>query len=538
MKVPTYQSQAAIPRQGQGLFLTAQLNAGAMMAPGQAFSAQGQQLAKTGDQIAAWGFKKAQIGAESEAQNAAALMQVELADKSLISLQIADMSQAEPQFRRAAKLIGEKYSKTMSNSLARSAFASQALKLQTRAMIDFTKANNKRVVEAQKVTLDTVIRQEMRVASDITASPARREDAYNRSILAVVFPVDDLGPKETEERINAINENATKNTLAAYLSAPGADVLGIVAAFREGRLEDPIITAAAESLSKEQLAKIADDGLKRANRVIKLRVDQKKERENTANIYNDEMHRSIVNTDFTDPIQVLIARDNFDVLISAGYFDTPAKRAAIEGLFEDTESGGGSFPKRSSATENTEAELSELAFLDELTYQILLDNKPRVTKEFYFSQLANLETEFNESKRAAISLFSDAFKYSEYADKGKLGDPSRQAFRKASLEINRWLEDNRKASRSEIIDKATSIVDKTIDKFTEILKAQRFQLIVVAHSRLRPQDKSKIPVPTIDTYEDFKKEVEVQLAAQGGKNMRLQQLLAIMAQEVQLRAFD
>ena len=60
MKVPTYDAQVQRPRQGQGLPITAQLNASAMTAPARAFAESNLQLAQTGEKIADFGFKKAE----------------------------------------------------------------------------------------------------------------------------------------------------------------------------------------------------------------------------------------------------------------------------------------------------------------------------------------------------------------------------------------------------------------------------------------------------------------------------------------------
>jgi len=293
MKVPTYQSQAPIPKQGQGLFLTAQLDAGAMMAPGRAFAAQGQQLAQKGNQLAAWGFKKAQIGAESEAQKAAALMEVELADKSLISLQNPDMSQAESQFRRAAKLLAEKYGKTLSNSLARTAFASQALRLQTRAMIGFTKTNNRRVVEAQKSNLTKTTLDYMKTASDPSQSYQVRLTAEVSGYVLIQDAVSNVGADEVRIRTENFYEDIVQNTLINLSNQPGADVAVIATAFRQGTSRDDIVQRARKNLTAKQIDSIATSLEKVGARNAKRDNDARKERDTRDQNFDESIVREI-----------------------------------------------------------------------------------------------------------------------------------------------------------------------------------------------------------------------------------------------------
>ena len=535
MKVPTYRSKAPIPTQGRGQFLTAQLNPGAMMAPGQAFEALGVQVAQAGQQLASWGFKKAQIGAQSEALTAASKMQIEFAESSQSALQ-ADVGHAEKILRSDFARITKKYNSTLSSPVARTAFASEALKLQTRAIIDFNKANNKRVLEAHIANVDQAVSQEQRVVSDITQSEGARSLALEFAIGTVDLAKGDLGAKEHAKRINAINVDAAENTLSSYLNKPNADVLGIVKAFREGRLDDPIIAAASANLSVEQLTKIADTGVQRANRIIKLRKNIREELEIEAEAENTAIHSSIVNTDFTDPLQVEIARQNFQTLIDANYFKGDVtKRKAVENLFDPTVA----FPKRSEETDLKERELANAASLDELTYEMLLEavGNFEITREFYNQHIVNLETEFNEATAAGIEIFQRTFRYSELADKGELANPSRQAFSKASIEFKAWTEDNRIASRSEILDKAREIARESVGAFEAVLKVRRFQVITAEYSRLIPKLKSKIPAPTADNFEEFKNAVMAQAAAQG-RSLALKRLLKTVTDEMAIRAFD
>ena len=536
MKVPTYRSQTAIPKQGRGLFLSAQLNPGAMMAPGQAAEAQGLKLAQAGSQIAEWGYKKLQISAQSEALGAASSMEVELAQKSHDALQVADMAQAEKQFRRDAKLLSDRYSATLKTPAARRAFSAEALKLQTRALIGFTKANNKRVVEANKANLDTAVAAEQRAMSDLSTGTKARENAYVHAILSVDHAKAELGAEEHAKRINKINKDAVTNTLTAYLNQPDAKVLQIVKAFREGRLDDPIIREASKHLSADDLAKVADSGVQRANRIIKLRQNIREEREAKASETNNALYLNFINTDWTDSVQVELARHTFEILKSANYFDTADKMNTAQNLLR----GRGDFPRASDVTNTREGDLLAAASVDKLTYEMLDDARAQghVTFNFYREMVANLETEFNEATKAGIQIFRDTFKYSEYADKGELSDISRQAFNKAALQFRKWTEENRKAPRALILETARDIAQGSVGKFEEVIRKQRMAVIRATYKNLSGPAKKGIPELTDTNFDAFKQAVEKAAAAPHSNNMLVKRLLKAVTQELAIRAFD
>mgnify|MGYP003666702472 FL=1 len=174
MKVPVYESKAPVPTQGTGRFLTAQLDAGAMMAPGRMFAQQGEQLAKAGNEIAEFGLKKAEIGAKSEALAASSALQVKLAEKSAAALRNPNPAAAEAAFASDSKNLIQEYSKTLSSSMARRAFSAEAARSQATARIDFIKENNKRAVEATKANLNQEVEAGQKIVSDTSQSDGTR----------------------------------------------------------------------------------------------------------------------------------------------------------------------------------------------------------------------------------------------------------------------------------------------------------------------------------------------------------------------------
>jgi hypothetical protein len=392
MKVPTYETQRALPKEGQGQILNLQLNSSAMEAPGRAAAAAGQQLAEFGKEVGDFAFKRAKIGAESEAAEAASKFQIELSAAQDKALKNPNMEQAAKGFTSEIQVLLDKYKAGMSNSLARSAFSSTANKLKTQSVISFTKQNNARVLEARKTNLDIDTQSSTKRATDITQSPMMRMEAAAEAVLRIEEARGDLGPEDVQARREKLYENFAKDTLSAYLFKPGADVLSIVSSFRDGSIADPIIEGATKNLTETQRATIADNALKQANRVIKLRKDQREAASAAADADNDAKYNAIVNVDTKDPASLAKARALHNALKASGYYKTPDKRNAIDKLLEE-EAGGSGFAQKGPAATAKEAELDEKEALDRLTFDELEQSKGQVTQSWYSGMLRRLQAE-------------------------------------------------------------------------------------------------------------------------------------------------
>jgi hypothetical protein len=502
MKVPTYTAQGEIPRQGQGQFLTARLDASAMSAPARAFASQGEQMAQFGQKIADFGYKRAEIGAESEAAEAASKAQVELAAAEAAALQNPNMSSSVADYEAKSRLIIEKFKSGLSNSLARSAFSGKALELQARSSISFNKANNARVLEARKTGLDATTQDRLKSVNDISMTSVARMAAAADAISQIDGAVGDLGAEDVAARRAAAYENMVAGTVNRYMAAPNSDAIGIATALREGRMEDPIVQGALANLTEEQRAKVASSALQEAKRIVAARKEQREAAEEAANAGNDQIYRQIVNTDFSNPEKRRAAKAWLELLKRANYFDSPDKLRAVEKLFGDT--AGSSFAEQSAETDAVEADLREKESLDELTYDELSSNRSRVTAKFYAEMLKTLEGERNEAKKDGEDMFRKAYKYSEYADKGALANPSRQAFNKAALQLNEYIADNPKASRKEVREEAKRIIRDTEAAFLKELRFRRQEDIRAAYTRLPQAVRARIPAPTADNFEEFK----------------------------------
>jgi len=304
MKVPTYTAQLQRPRQGQGQFLTAQLSASAMAAPGRAYAESGQQLARIGSDLAAFGMKKAQIGADNEAQAAAAKLDIELQQMQQDFLATPNMQQAEQKYQDMARRKVEAFKSSLSNRLARDAFRSRAVQITLRNQSSFLKANNARVVEQRTVLLDTDTNDYLSYATNPSNSPESRATAANSALLNIDNAVTDLGPEKAEERRQKFYYSLARGSLTAAINK-GVDAEIALNDFRDNKSEDPVVSAARQNLSQTDVDKIYGEVKTSTDRARNYAErKQKTQREEISLNFGTEIERMVndleVNADMAD----------------------------------------------------------------------------------------------------------------------------------------------------------------------------------------------------------------------------------------------
>ena len=304
MKVPTYTAQLQRPRQGQGQFLTAQLSASAMAAPGRAYAESGQQLARAGSDLAAFGMKKAQVGADNEAQAAAAKLDIELQQMQQDFLANPNMQQAEQKYQDMASRKVETFKSGMSNRLARDAFRSRAAQISYRNQSSFLKANNERVVEQRTVLLDRDTTDFLTYATNPSNSPESRGEAANSALLNIDNAVADLGPVKAEERRQKFYYSLARGSLTTAIDK-GVDAETALNDFRDNKSEDPVVSAARQNLSQTDVDKIYGEVKTSTDRARTLAErKQKGQREEIKLNFGTEMESMVndleVNADMAD----------------------------------------------------------------------------------------------------------------------------------------------------------------------------------------------------------------------------------------------
>jgi len=537
MKVPTYDAQLKPPRQGQGMFLTAQLSSSAMTAPARAFAQSGEQLKQTGDKIADFGFKKAQIGAEAEAKQASAQLEVELAEANLQAMKNPNVAQAESDFLTRSKLLVDKYTSSMSNTLARRSFSTEALRVQTRERVAFIKKNNERAVAQRTVNLEQGLEFNRRNIADTSATETTRMLNYGAGILQIFEATSDLGPEAAQEQRDNFNKGVIKDTLSSYLSKPKADVLGMAQAFREGRFNDPVIAEASRELTQEELSEIADDLRKEAKGIIETRTKAREQAEEEARAANDELYGEIINADLNNPEARTAAEAAHRTLLAAGYYQKPSERTAIENLL-DADPTAVTFAEKSPATDAREAELDELEAANELTFKMLNESKGSVTADWYKQAVRRLQTERTEAESDAIDYLRDVYKYTEQADAALLKSPSRAAFRKTSRQVRDYVRNNPRASYEQIITHTKKLVSATQDEFNEKLRYFRQEELRSSYSRLTPALKAQIPAPTGKNTEEVKQATSRAASGLKSPDALLRGFIKLLNEETALQLLD
>ena len=505
MKVPTYQSQAPIPTRGQGTFLTAQLSSAAMEAPALAFakagemkSRGGKQLAQFGDKLTDFAVKKLQIADDAKATTAADNFELTINDAKDAALKIADPIAAEKQFDRDVKTAESIHGRGLTRRQQKSLFTDKISRRRVSTVLDFRKEINKRVVEMRTANLDKAETFAISKGADRTKSFAVRDDALREGINAIVAATADIGADKVQERIEAFTKSTVASTLLNMVNAEGADALGIISEFRKGNSPDEIIKSAQKLLTPEDVNKIADDALKQANRVVKARENARKAADAEANEANVQLYNLVVNADMSDPMQRELALEGHERLLAAGFYETPAKRNAVEDLLEISAAS-----EKFVATPESDAlqqTLEEKEILDQLTYEELIKAKGQVDPGFYSKMLQAIEGDRDAAEKEGIQIFKDAYDYTEKAE-ANLKTPSRMAFRRSSIEFREWLSKNKKKSTTEILDKARKIVKESQAEFIEKQRKFRQARLRASYGSFAPALKAKIPNPATASIE-------------------------------------
>ena len=484
------------------MFTTVQLSSSAMEAPGLASAEAGKQTAQGGKFIDNFVLKKIDVSAQSAAQEASDNFETDLELRKIKALNNPDTAAADKVFRKDVITLESTYRSKLSTGLARRKFSALANDARRRSIIDFTKQNNRRVVDQSNANLNRQEAKLLQQSSDVTASYKLRSNAFGIGLALIDEAAPDIGYAEAQSRQEKFTEAVVSNTLTNQINQPGANALAIIESFRTGSSTDPAIQEISDKLSADQVSKIADGALKAANRAIKARQDAAKQEEAEANADNDAIHNQIVNVDLSDPFAVSLAEENHERLLQAGYYETEAKRKAVENLLAGEDDTGE--VKRTQAVTDKEQELETLASNDELTHEVLAKNRHLVTREFYSRMLQAIDRDRSDAENDAIKLMRGAFKYTEESDATEAGlkSPARAEFHAATFKLRSWMHKNKKASSAAVRDKALEIIKEGEQRFVTLMRNFRQESLRVAHSRL-PRT-ANIPAPTTSNIKEVR----------------------------------
>ena len=264
MRVPTYESKRAIPRGSGRQFSTVQISGAALAAPARALAERGQAAASLGRELTAFGLKRMQVGADNEAAEASAMLNVELQKLSSELLQTPNMADADKVYADKSRLIVDKFKSGLSGRMARDAFTRRARQIEFNSRIDFSRRNNERVVQQREVLLDRDTTTSIDAASNPLLSANARATALLNQIDAFAEAEADFGPLKTEKKRNKFFERLARSTLANTIQK-GADINDTINGFENGNSQDPILNAARSNLTQEQVNKLVKETITTVN---------------------------------------------------------------------------------------------------------------------------------------------------------------------------------------------------------------------------------------------------------------------------------
>jgi hypothetical protein len=315
-----------------------------------------------------------------------------------------------------------------------------------------------------------------------------------------------------------------------------ADALAIVESFRNGTSGDIVLQAVRENLTPEQIGAIAKEATKQANSIIKLRKHLREQEEDDASNDNDQIYNQIVNVNLDDPLAVTVAREQFEALRGAGYFEKLSESKAVWALLGDTDAKS-AFPKQSSATDVVEARLSETESFNNLTFEELHENKWKVTKQFYTQMLQTLELERGEAETDALQDFRTTFKYTEESDRALMGTPSRQAYNASAKALRRYIRESPGASYRQIMEESARLIAGQKTKFEVLFEAYKVGALDSAYTMLPSSLQGKIPKPLTANINDVQEAVSALLAA-GNTDAMLLAFNTALNKALDLRIFN
>lgn len=299
MRVPTYEAQRAIPRSGGRQFSTAQISGAALGAPARALAERGQALAQFGQEISQFGLKKMQVGADNEAAEASANLSVELQQLSSELLQTPNMANADKVYAEKSRLLVDKFKSGLSGGMARDAFTRRARQIEFNNRVDFSRRNNERVVQQREVLLDRDTTTLIEIASNPLLSANGRAVAVQNQLDALTEAEADFGPAKIEKKRNKFFERLARSTLANTVQK-GADINDTIEGFQSGNSQDPILNAARDNLTQEQVNKLVKETVTTAKSQRSIQdKEQKRQRE-------------LAQTDFDASLQGLVQQFNLE----------------------------------------------------------------------------------------------------------------------------------------------------------------------------------------------------------------------------------
>ena len=402
MRVPTYTSQSAIPRQTAAQPLDVQLSTSAMTAPGRAYADAGATNKQSGKQALNFGVKLFEASAENEAAKHTPKYKEELSAAKAKYLKFHNLDNAQKEYDKAQKLIHQKYRSKMSFGASKRKFDDAVRDHTVRERIDFRKKNNTRIIQVKTGILDGELQNANEIPSNLDNSAAVVSAAKGSAATQInkAFADGVINGEEYTKRQQKLEFDFAHNRLLAHVNNPNEkDPIGFVERFLTGQTSKKYLQESYKKLTAAERQKIGDAALKTANKRIKGRLDGIKLRESQEASANNKTFRQIVNADLSNPEEKQAVEEAHARLVNQNFYKTRAQKLAIDRLLE-----ADGFAEEGNESLTDQATLESQANLGELTLEMLNESRDKITYNFYRDILKKVTEPSKSDTRNIITI--------------------------------------------------------------------------------------------------------------------------------------
>ena len=483
MRVPTYSRQVRRNNAGGGGLLNVSVSGAAAAATGRAISEAGNLMAEIG-------IKKMQVQTQMQVDRAEAVMIEQLSEIQENALQSNDPVGVE----QSTKDDMNRLLKTFTSGLARDGndepllsgrnakarFLSVGQQLVSAQIIDFTKKNNKRIVEADRGNLDNDIEKKVKQISDTNTDLEKRAMLFGQvfntthGIIAKGKQAGTIDDKGFMTRVDQATEQIVRG-VALSLFKSTDDATSVALQILNGESTDTVLNTALSQMDADDKQKVVDSLFTTAEKIDTERREQEEADDLAADANNLKMYKEIINTDMDDAEEVRDSKAKFKTLLENNWF-TKTQRTAAEAVL-------GINKKRSNEDEPIETtrratKILGLAKLNNTFSAELIDSLSGELDDTDYKQALNdLEQEQREGMQAARSLIATATRYNEFKDSNNaLGTASDLMYQESLLELQTWMNTPKDqnggqgASYQQVFKKALDINKKNAEEFKKLMK--------------------------------------------------------------------
>ena len=485
MRVPTYSRQVRRNNAGGGGLLNVSVSSAAAAATGRAISEAGNLMAEIG-------IKKMQVQTQMQVDRAEAVMIERLSEIQENALQSNDPVGVE----QSTKDDMNRLLKTFTSGLARDGnnepllsgrnakarFLSVGQQLVSGQIIDFTKKNNKRIVEVDRGNLDNDIEKKVKQISDTNTDLGQRAMLFGQvfnttnGIIAKGKQAGTIDDKGFMTRVDQATEQIVRG-VALSLFKSSDDATSVALQILNGESTDTVLNTALSQMDADDKQTVVDSLFTTAEKIDTERREQEEADDLAADANNLKMYKEIINTDMDNAEEVKGSKAKFKTLLENNWF-TKTQRTAAEAVL-------GINKKRSNEDEPIETtrratKILGLAKLNNTFSAELIDSLSGELDDTDYKQALNdLEQEQREGMQAARSLIATATRYNEFKDTNNaLGTASDLMYQESLLELQTWMntpktntqDGGQGASYQQVFKKALDINKKNAEEFKKMMK--------------------------------------------------------------------